>query len=74
VVGSRGLLDLTREEVRERMGGEPERIARSASQGRTIEQWIYPGLQATQYFNFLIDSPTSPARVIGHFSVPRRSQ
>jgi hypothetical protein len=74
VVGSRGLLDLTRDEVREKMGGEPERVVRSASQGRTIEQWIYPGLQATQYLNFIIDSPTSPARVIGHFSIPRRSQ
>lgn len=65
-----GLLNQTPDEVRLRMGGEPERIARSASQGRTIEQWIYPGPRGSQYINFLIEPSSGPARVIGHFSIP----
>lgn len=65
-----GLMNLTREEVRQRMGGNPERIIRSASQGQFVEQWVYPGPRGTQYINLLQPAGTAPARVVGHFSLP----
>jgi len=39
---------MTRDEVRRRLG-KPDRIARVASQGRVVEQWVYDA----QYINFL---------------------
>ena len=56
-------------EVRARLGGKPNRVVWSASQGQMIEQWIYLGPTLNQYVNFLHSpasqsprsSPTTPA-------------
>jgi hypothetical protein len=45
------LLGLTRGQVRARLG-EPERIARSATQGQVVEQWIYRLPKGSQFLNF----------------------
>jgi hypothetical protein len=47
------LQNMTRAEVRAQLG-EPTSIARSASQGELLEQWIYEeGAKRTRYVNFL---------------------
>ncbi|CAN5681575.1 hypothetical protein BH23PLA1_BH23PLA1_18360 [soil metagenome] len=61
---------LTREQVRDRMGGNPERVIRSASQGQFLEQWIYRTPRGLQYINFLQITGRSQARVIGQYSLP----
>lgn len=57
-------------EVVAKMGGKPDRIVRSASQGRILEQWIYQGTGATQYINFLIQPGTLTPRVVARFTLP----
>jgi tetratricopeptide (TPR) repeat protein len=66
------LLNLTPQQVRALLGGKPNRISRSASQGQVIEQWIYTGPQRDQYVNFL-RTGGSPPRVVGYYSLPSTS-
>lgn len=46
------LLGLTRKQVRARLG-EPERIARAATQGQVVEQWTYRLPRGSQFINFI---------------------
>lgn len=66
------LLNLTPQQVRALLGGKPNRISRSASQGQIIEQWVYTGPQRDQYINFL-RTGESTARVVGYYSLPHAS-
>jgi tetratricopeptide (TPR) repeat protein len=50
------LRGLTRAQVRSRLGGKPDLIIRSASQGRCVEQWIYKNGKGIQVIRF---EPTS---------------
>ena len=40
------------QEVRGRLGGQPNRKVFSATQGQLLEQWIYFGAKENQYINF----------------------
>jgi tetratricopeptide (TPR) repeat protein len=64
------LLGESREQVVAKLGGKPDQIARSASQGGILEQWIYRGPRNTQYINFLIQPGSPTARVVGRYSLP----
>jgi len=69
--GAGGLEQLEPEDVRRRLGGPPNSFARSASQGRTTEQWIYEGIRSTRYINFhRPNDRTQPARVHRTYSLP----
>jgi hypothetical protein len=64
------LLGATPEQVVVKLGGKPDRIARSASQGGILEQWIYRGPRTTQYVNFLLQPGAPAARVVGRYALP----
>jgi tetratricopeptide (TPR) repeat protein len=64
------LLRCTPQEVRQRLGGKPTRIARSATQGQLIEQWIYVGANQNQYVNFLYRDGDPQPKVVAFFSLP----
>lgn len=62
------------QEVRVRLGGQPNRKVFSATQGQLLEQWIYYGAKENQYINFL-HRPGSPLpRVVAYYSRPRSSE
>ena len=68
---SESLRGSTPQEVRVRLGGQPDRKVFSASQGQLLEQWIYYGAKENQYINFL-HRPGSPLpRVVAYYSRPR---
>jgi hypothetical protein len=59
------LRGLTRAQVRSRMGGKPDRVVRTATQGRCLEQWFYQNGKRTQVVQFAfepgIDEPRASA-------------
>ena len=64
-----GLLNSTPRQVRDRLG-KPDRVGRSATQGRIMLQWTYVGTKGTQVINFA-QSPGNPEPiVVRHYSVP----
>ena len=65
-----GLRGLTQAEVRRRMGGNPDRVVRAASQGRIIEQWIYRGARESQYIDFLAGGSLVRPIVQDQFTLP----
>jgi DNA-directed RNA polymerase subunit RPC12/RpoP len=58
-------------EVRARLGGKPNRVAWSASQGQLIEQWIDLGPTLNQYVNFLHTPGVPVPRVVADYTRPR---
>ncbi len=64
------LLGSTPREVRDRLGGKPDRVAYSASQGQVIEQWIYLGPRQDRYVNFLRSPGETQPRVVASYSIP----
>ena len=71
---SESLRGSTPQEVRVRLGGQPDRKVFSATQGQLLEQWIYYGAKQNQYVNFL-HRPGSPLpRVVAYYSRPRSSE
>lgn len=68
---SEGLRDATREEVRARLGGKPNRKIYSATQGRLVEQWIYFGARENQYITFVLEPGRAKPRVVSFYSLPR---
>lgn len=44
--------DMTRAQVRARLGGKPDSISRVATQGQIVEQWTYLGAKSKQVINF----------------------
>ena len=64
---SRGM---TREQVRTRLGGKPDRIVRVATQGEVLEQWIYQGAKGTQIVNFGRGLDRPEPRVAHYFTLP----
>jgi hypothetical protein len=68
---SNALRGLTPHEVRARLGGKPDRIVRSASQGQMIEQWIYHGTGQDQYLNFLHSPGDLLPKVVAYYARPR---
>ena len=68
------LRGLTQGQARSRMGGKPDRIVRSATQGITVEQWIYRTGRNDQYILFRIDPTTGEPRVTASYTVPQSPQ
>jgi tetratricopeptide (TPR) repeat protein len=61
------LRGLTRAQVRSRLGGKPDQIIRSASQGRCVEQWIYQNGRGTQVVRFVFEaSKTEPRASVSY--------
>ena len=58
-------------EVRARLGGKPNRVVWSASQGQLIEQWIYLGPTLNRYVNFLRTPGVPVPRVVADYTRPR---
>jgi hypothetical protein len=68
---SNTLRGLTPAEVRARLGGKPDRIAWSATQGQLVEQWIYRGVNQDQYLTFLHASGDPLPKVVASYARPR---
>jgi hypothetical protein len=62
------LKGLTRAQVRSRLGGKPDQIVRSATQGRCVEQWIYKNGKGMQVVNFVFDPGTTEPRASSYYS------
>jgi tetratricopeptide (TPR) repeat protein len=62
------LKGLTRAQVRSRLGGKPDLVVRSASQGRCIEQWIYKNGKGMQVIRFLFEPGTTEPRASAYYS------
>ena len=69
--GRDSLRGLSRAQVRSRMGGRPEQVVRSATQGMVVEQWIYRTGRSTQHILFRIDSATTDPRVTATYTIAR---
>jgi tetratricopeptide (TPR) repeat protein len=67
---SKGLLGMTPEEVRERMGGKPNQVCYLGSQGQTMEQWIYLDTQGARYVNLLHSPGELKPRVVAFYTLP----
>jgi hypothetical protein len=62
------LKGLTRTQVRNRLGGKPDVVVRSASQGRSVEQWIYKNGKGVQVVRFVYEPGTSEPRASAYYS------
>ena len=62
------LKGLTRSQVRSRLGGTPDVVVRSASQGRSVEQWIYKNGKGTQVVRFVHEPGSSEPRASAYYS------
>ncbi|WP_435015673.1 tetratricopeptide repeat protein [Tundrisphaera sp. TA3] len=62
------LRGLTRGQVRARLGGKPDRISRSATQGQSVEQWIYSSPRGAQVINFTTTLGSGEPRAASSFS------
>ncbi|AGA29233.1 tetratricopeptide repeat protein [Singulisphaera acidiphila] len=68
---NRKLTNLTTTQVRALLGGKPNRVIFSGTQGQLVEQWIYFGTKQDQYINFLRTPGSDAPRVIAYYSLPR---
>jgi hypothetical protein len=59
---------LTRAQVRNRLGGAPDLVVRSASQGRSVEEWIYQNGKGIQVVRFIRRPGTSEPRASAYYS------
>jgi hypothetical protein len=73
LVKSQGLIGLTPEELRLRLGGKPDRVNYIGSRGQLIEQWIYLDTQRVRYVNLLHTPGDLKPRVVAHYTLPRTS-
>ena len=73
-VGGEGdsLRGLTRAQARARMGGKPDRVVRSATQGMIVEQWVYRTGKTDQFVLFRIDAATTDPRVFASYAITRK--
>jgi hypothetical protein len=62
------LIGLTRSQVRNRLGGKPDAMVRSASQGRIVEQWIYKNGKGSQVVRFVHEPGTTEPRASAYYS------
>jgi hypothetical protein len=62
------LRGLTRAQVRSRLGGKPDQIIRSASQGRCVELWIYKNGKGIQVVRFVFEPTTTEPRASTYYS------
>ncbi len=70
---SQGLRGLTSEEVRLRMGAEPDQVNYMGTKGQLVEQWIYLDTQQVRYVN-LLHTPGDPKpRVVADYTLPHTS-
>jgi hypothetical protein len=67
---SRGLIGMTAEEARQRMGGEPNHVNYLGSKGQMIEQWIYLDTQGVRYVNILHSPDEAKPRVVAFYTLP----
>ena len=71
---SDSLRNATAEQVRVRMGGNPDRRIRSRSRDQLIEQWIYLGTREDFHINLRRKSGDLQSRVVSFFSLPKSAQ
>ena len=62
------LRGLTRSQVRSRLGGKPDVVVRSVSQGRSVEQWIYRNGKGVQVVRFVFEPGNSEPRASAYYS------
>jgi len=62
------LRGLTRAQVRSRLGGKPDLVVRSATQGRCVEQWFYKNGKNSQVVYFQIEAGTAEPRASAYYS------
>ena len=62
------LKGLTRAQIRNRLGGAPDVVVRSATQGRSVEQWIYKNGRGSQVVRFIRDPGSSEPRATAYYS------
>ena len=62
------LWGLTRAQVRSRLGGKPDVVVRSASQSRSVEQWIYKNGKGVQVVRFVYEPGNSEPRASAYYS------
>ena len=62
------LRGLTRSQVRNRLGGKPDVVIRSASQGRSVEQWIYRSGKGLQVVRFIHEPGIAEPRAAASYS------
>ena len=62
------LKGLTRAQVRSRLGGKPDLVVRSASQGQAVELWIYKNGKGSQVIRFLFEPGTTEPRASAYYS------
>jgi hypothetical protein len=65
------LRGLTPQQVRARLGGKPDHIVRTATQGQLLEQWIYRGVDQDQFVNFLHTPGDLLPKVVAYYARPR---
>ena len=58
----------TRAQVRSRLGGKPDLVVRSATQGRCVEQWIYKNGKGMQVVSFVFEPGTTEPRASSYYS------
>ena len=68
---TKGLIGLTPEEVRSRMGVKPNQISYIGSKGQLIEQWIFLDIQYVRYVNLLHSPGDLKPRVVADYALPR---
>lgn len=61
--------EMTRDQVRSRLGGKPDRVVRVATQGEVVEQWIYSGTRGTQVINFRTRAGQLQPTVWNYYSI-----
>ncbi len=71
--GSQGLRGLTADEVKRRLGGNPDQIHFIGTKGRMIEQWQYLDTKHIRFVNLLHSSGELRPRVVSDYTLPRSS-
>jgi tetratricopeptide (TPR) repeat protein len=61
---------MTRAQVLTKLGGKPDRVVRTATQGQVLEQWIYQSERRSQVVNFVQRPGVSQPTVLEYYSIP----
>lgn len=70
---SQSLRGLTADEVRRRLGGNPDHINYVGAQGQMIEQWQYLDIKHVRFVNLLHSPGELKPRVVADYTLPRAS-
>ncbi len=70
---SQSLRGLTADEVRRRLGGNPDHINYIGARGQMMEQWQYLDTKHVRFVNILHSPGDQRARVVADYTLPRAS-